>query len=106
MINSEQAVVTGMSEVVAANAFSVPLAKLRYPGRAARRVALARQVAIYLARAVVATSFGTLARSFGRDRATVIHAVRRVEAMRDDPQLGRMLGWLETTLGTALEKRP
>ena len=58
----------------------------------------ARQVAIYLAHVVFAMKLGDLSSAFGRARSTTLHAVRRVEAARDDPHIDRTLDWLESLL--------
>jgi chromosomal replication initiator protein len=44
------------------------------------KVALARQVAMYLARELTDTSLPELGRSFGRDHSTVVHAHKRIAA--------------------------
>ena len=93
----------GLSQVIVARVYGVSVNALREPGRGTARVSGARHVAIYLARIVFAMSFAALARGFGRDRATAAYAVQRVEAMRDDPETDRTLGWLETMLRTAME---
>lgn len=56
--------------------------------RRPRRLARPRQVAMYLARRMTTRSFPEIGRSFGnRDHATVMHAVRRIEALiRIDPE--------------------
>jgi chromosomal replication initiator protein len=58
-----------------------------------RRVARARQVAMYLTREHTDLSLPEIARAFNRrDHTTVMHAVKRVEQARtDDPQLNRSL---------------
>lgn len=45
-------------------------------------IALARQIAMYLAKAMTARSLAAIGRSFGnRDHSTVYHAVHKIEAM-------------------------
>ena len=96
----------GMTQIVVAHAYGVPLDELRAPKRGAAQTALARQVAMYLTHIVFAVSMGDIAKSFGRDRSTACYAIQRVEALRDDPELNRTLGWLEATLRVVAEKRP
>ena len=75
--------------------FGLDFAALFAPTRGARRTALARQVAMYLAHVEFALSFGTISRVFGRDRTTVSHACRVVEDGRDDIWLDCRLEALE-----------
>ena len=96
----------GMTQIVVAHAYGVPLDELRAPSRGAKQAALARQVAMHLAHIVFAMSLSNVARGFGRDRSTFCHAIQRVEAMREDPELNRTLGWLEATLRGVAEQRP
>ena len=93
----------GLSQVVAAQAFGIALADLRAPGRGDRGAALARQVAMYLSHVVFAMPAAVVARAFGRERSTASHAVRRIEALRDDPALDRTLCRLEGMLRSATE---
>ena len=52
--------------------------------RRARAVARPRQVAMYLAKQLTARSLPEIGRKFGgRDHTTVIHAVRRIEQLRE-----------------------
>ena len=52
--------------------------------RRARAVARPRQIAMYLAKRLTTRSLPEIGRKFGgRDHSTVIHAVRRVEELRD-----------------------
>ena len=96
----------GMTQIVVAHAYGVPLDDLRAPKRGAPQAALARQVAMYLAHIVFAMNLTVVGRCFGRDPSTASHAIQRVEAMRDDPELNRTLGWLEATLRGVAEQRP
>jgi chromosomal replication initiator protein len=59
--------------------------------RRARAVARPRQVAMWLAKQVTTRSLPDIGRRFGgRDHTTVLHAVRRIEALKEtDPQIGR-----------------
>ena len=52
--------------------------------RRARAVARPRQIAMYLSKRLTTRSLPEIGRKFGgRDHSTVIHAVRRVEQLRD-----------------------
>jgi chromosomal replication initiator protein len=63
--------------------FNVKLADM-HSARRARAVARPRQVAMYLAKQLTTRSLPEIGRKFGgRDHSTVIHAVRRVEELRD-----------------------
>jgi chromosomal replication initiation ATPase DnaA len=65
------------------------------------KAAFARQIAMYLCHVVFAMSLSDVARTFGRDPSTVAHAFRRIEELRDDPEIDRMLTWLEAMLPRA-----
>nr|WP_184257966.1 helix-turn-helix domain-containing protein [Rhodopseudomonas rhenobacensis] len=67
--------------------------------RGSPRVALARQVAMYLSHVGFALSFETVGRLFGRDRTTVAHACRVVEDSRDDVWMDCRLATLERACG-------
>lgn len=68
-----------------------------------KSVAFARQVAMYLCRQRLKSSFPELGRAFGnRDHTTVISAVRRVETLRKrDPQVNATLEAIERRLAAA-----
>ena len=61
--------------------------------RRTRSVARPRQAAMWLAKQLTTRSLPDIGRRFGgRDHTTVLHAVRRIEALRaGDPQLARDL---------------
>ncbi len=63
--------------------FNIRLADM-LSARRARAVARPRQVAMYLAKQLTARSLPEIGRKFGgRDHTTVIHAVRRIEQLRE-----------------------
>ncbi len=62
------------------------------------KVALTRQIAMYLSHVVFEMTLTDVALGFGRDPSTVKYAFRRVEEMREDPDLDRTLEWLEAML--------
>lgn len=67
----------------AAEYFNIRLADM-LSARRARAVARPRQVAMYLAKQLTARSLPEIGRKFGgRDHTTVIHAVRRIELLRE-----------------------
>jgi chromosomal replication initiation ATPase DnaA len=72
-------------------------------GRA--HIALARQVAMYLAHVACGMSLTDTGRLFGRDRTTVAHACGVIEDRRDDPVFDRALDLLEWVL-PSLVSRP
>jgi chromosomal replication initiation ATPase DnaA len=72
-------------------------------GRA--KVALARQVAMYLAHVACGLSLTDTGRLFNRDRTTVAHACGVIEDRRDDPMFDRALDLLEWVV-PALVSRP
>ena len=84
-------------------AYDVPLTELTHHDRGSPEAAAARQVAIYLSHTVLAMGFADLAGVFNRARSTTLHAVRRVEEMRDDPKIDQTLTWLEGILRATLE---
>jgi chromosomal replication initiation ATPase DnaA len=88
----------GMVQIVVAQTYGVAIEDLRGSTRGIPQTALARQIAMYLTHVVFAISVRDIARSFRRDRSTCFYAIRRVEELREDPELNRTLGWLEQTL--------
>jgi hypothetical protein len=75
--------------------FGLEMAALFAPTRGARRIAFARQVAMYLAHIGFELNFETISRVFDRDRTTVSHACHVVEDGRDDIWLDCRLEALE-----------
>ena len=61
-------------------------------------IACARQLAVYLAHVVLGYDLTRLSQVFRRDRATLRHALRRVEDDRDDPEFDRRVARLEAIL--------
>ena len=94
----------GVTQILVAQAYGVTLDEIRAATRRTSQAALARQISMYLAHVVFSMSIGGIAQAFARDRSTVCHAIQRVEAMRDDPDLDRTLGWLETLLRAVAER--
>ena len=82
---------------VVARAFHLPAADLLAPTRRAD-VALARQVAIYVAHVGLAETLTAAGRRFGRDSSTAAHACRRVEDRRDDPGFDGLVAAIEAAV--------
>jgi len=85
--------------------FGVGHADLHHLTRGRAKVALARQVAMYLAHVACGLSMTDTGRLFGRDRTTVAHACGVIEDRRDDPLFDRALDLLEWVV-PALTSRP
>lgn len=91
----------GVLEQTASAMFAVPPSKLRAARRCEARVALARQVAMYLAHVVFGLTLTRAGQLFGRDRTTVAHACAVVEDRREDAALDRALNIVESALSSA-----
>ncbi len=85
--------------------FGVGREDLRRLSRGRARVALARQVAMYLAHVACGLTLTDTGKLFGRDRTTVAHACGVIEDRRDDPLFDRALDLLEWAV-PALAARP
>lgn len=94
----------GVTQILVAQAYGVTLEEMRAATRRTSQIAFARQIAMYLTHIVFSMSIGDVAQAFARDRSTVCYAVQRVEALREDPDLDRTLGWLETLLRAIAER--
>jgi len=82
-------------ELAVSRVFGVETQKIVHANRGVARVALARQVAMYLAHVGCGLSLTAAGQLFGRDRTTVAHACLIVEDRRDDPVFDRILELLE-----------
>lgn len=82
-------------ERAVAQVFGVRHIDLDRPTRGQKRVALARQVSMYLAHVVCGYKLGDVGSLFARDRTTVAHACEVVEDRRDDPTFDRVVELLE-----------
>lgn len=82
-------------------AFGISLYDFTAANRGPQQVALARQVAMYIAHTSFGMSLTATGRLFGRDRTTVSHACSIVEDKRDDANFDYLvelidrLTWLE-----------
>jgi chromosomal replication initiator protein len=78
--NDRRITVEDIQKKVAAH-YNIRVADMHSPRRA-RPVARPRQVAMYLAKALTQHSLPEIGRKFGgRDHTTIIHGVRRIEAL-------------------------
>ena len=81
--------------------FKVAVEELRQDRRT-KALAHARQVAMYLARKLTKSSYPEIASRFNKDHSTVISAVRKMEALREqDPAVKKDLDELEAKLGAS-----
>ncbi len=86
-----------VQRVVAAH-YGLRVSDLRDKNRA-RRVTLARQVAMYLCRTQAGASLPEIGRRFARDHTTVLHAERRIAKLaKTRPELREELRHIEETL--------
>ena len=87
---SERKVTVDTIQKVVAEHYALKQADL-ISERRARAIARPRQVAMWLAKQITTRSLPDIGRRFGgRDHTTVLHAVRRIEALKaDDPVLAR-----------------
>lgn len=69
--------------------------------RLGSRVVLARHAAMYLAHIGWGWSLAQVGHAFGRDRATVSQACRKIEEHRGDPLIDRLLDGCESALRMA-----
>jgi Bacterial dnaA protein helix-turn-helix len=92
-------------EAAVAQVFGVAHGDLFKATRGRARVALARQVAMYLAHVACGLSFTEVGVLFARDRTTVAHACAVVEDRRDDPIFDRALDLLEWAVPSLLMPR-
>ncbi|MEQ1614543.1 MAG: helix-turn-helix domain-containing protein [Hyphomicrobiaceae bacterium] len=82
-------------EATVASGFDIDEERLRQPTRGEARIALARQVAMYLAHIGCGLSKAGVGRLFERDRTTVHHACLVIEQRRDDAQFDLALDHME-----------
>lgn len=82
--------------------FRVSHEEIFRPTRGPARIALARQVAMYLHHVVLRQSLSSVAHCFARDRTTVSHACQTVEDRRDDAAFDALILSLERAIGAGL----
>jgi chromosomal replication initiation ATPase DnaA len=88
-------------QATVAHVTGVGLKDLCATTRGSPKVAFARQIAMYLSHIVFTISPAEVARAFGRDPTTVAYALRRIEELREEPELDRTLDWIEAMLRRA-----
>jgi hypothetical protein len=86
-----------LAEVAVCGALQLPAGALRI-GRGARRIAFARQLAMYLTHVGFGLTLTEVGACFERDRTTVRHACALVEDRRDQPAFDLAVSALETGL--------
>ncbi len=86
--------------------FGVPHADLSKPSRGKAPVALARQVAMYVAHVACGLSLTQVGQIFARDRTTVAHACAVIEDRRDDPVFDRALELMEWVIPAMVRQGP
>lgn len=95
MIRDAAADLRHLLEETVARVFDVHLDLLRLPTRGRAKVAMARQVAMYLAHVACGLNLTEAGELFGRDRTTAAHACQVVEGRRDNADFDRALQLLE-----------
>lgn len=93
-------------EQTVSRVFAVELDHIRLPTRGRARVAIARQVGMYLAHVTCGLNLTEAAKLFGRERTTAAHACQVVEERREDPEFDRALHLLETVTKILTFTRP
>lgn len=93
-------------EAAVSQVFDVLVDDLRRASRGRARVALARQVAMYLSHVGFGLSLTEVGRLFERDRTTVAHACSVIEDRRDDATFDRTLELLEWASRAIASDRP
>ncbi len=81
----------------------IPLKAMRSKTRSCADVALARQIAMYLAHTTFSVMMTEVGLHFNRDRTTVRHACSTVEDRRDDLAFDTMICQLEDLLKQVIE---
>lgn len=91
-------IVHGFISRVIASVYEIDVAHLLAPTRGTAMIALARQVAMYLAHVGCGLTLTEVGRQFGRDRTTVAHACEVVEERREDESFDQMIELLEQSV--------
>jgi chromosomal replication initiation ATPase DnaA len=86
-----------LAEAVVCSAMRVPEGALRI-GRGTRRIAFARQLAMYLTHVGFGLTLTEVGACFERDRTTVRHACALIEDRRDQPTFDLAVSALEAGL--------
>ncbi len=80
--------------------FEIDGALLAQPSRGRARIALARQVAMYLGHVACGLSLTAVGRVFDRDRSTVAHACKRIEDKREERDFDAAIQMMESSVRT------
>ena len=88
------AICDAMTDILGA-CFMVPTAELRSQDRAIAPVARVRQIGMYVCHVALGMTMAEVAKGFGRDRTTVIHACHLIEDLRDDIEFDRICSKVE-----------
>ncbi len=102
---TEERACAELTKTLVAGVLGVPNDELSKSSRAAPAAAYARQVAMYLTHVVFAVNMTAVGRAFGRDRATVAHACRVIEAERENSEVDSLLERMSRALDV-LTARP
>ncbi len=92
-------------ELAVTHVFGVAHGAITQDARGARRVSLARQVAMYLAHVSCGLSLTEVGRMFDRDRTTVAHGCLKVEMRRDAAQFDKALDVLGWAIPALIQRR-
>lgn len=90
---------------ITAALFNVSSKDIRKPGRSNLGVSRVRQVAMYVAHVVLRLNMADIAKAFGRDRTTVVHACHLIEDLRDDDDFDRIITMTEGVALAAFRNR-
>lgn len=86
--------------------FVLPTSELRSNDRAIAPVARVRQIGMYVCHVSLGMTMAEVAKGFGRDRTTVIHACHLIEDLRDDPEFDRICSRIERIARAAFGQNP
>lgn len=85
---------------IASAVLDVAPAEIVRPTRSPAPTCHARHVAMYLAHVIFQVPLTAISRSFGRDRTSVAHGIRRIEDLRDDAVFDALMARLERLAGS------
>jgi len=104
LVADSQPASAAVIEAVVSQVFSVDVTALRRTTRGRAAVALARQVAMYLAHAGCGLNKSNAGTLFARDRTTVAHACGVIEDRRDDPVFDRVMDLIEGIVAAQIHR--